>query len=65
MKVEEISRYLVERRKTLAISQQELAEYCGVSVHALSNLESGKGNPTLGLLLKVADVMGLKVTVGV
>ena len=61
----EIGRYIIERRDTLRISQVYLAELSGVSVHTLSNLETGKGNVTLDTLLKVTGVLGLKVKVGV
>ena len=65
MNKEEIGRYVVERRDTLDISQMRLAELSGVSVHTLSNLETGNGNVTIGTLLKVTGVLGLKVTVGI
>ena len=65
MNKDEIGRYVIERRDTLRISQAGLAELSGVSVHTLSNLETGKGNVTLDTLLKVAGVLGLKVKVGV
>ena len=65
MNIGEISDYIVRRRKTLKISQRELAEVSGVSLHSLSNLESGKGNPTLESLLKVADTLGVTITAGV
>ena len=61
----EIGRYVVERRDTLDISQARLAELSGVSVHTLSNLETGNGNVTLDTLLKVAGILGLKVDIGV
>ena len=61
----EIGRYIIQRRDTLRISQAYLAELSGVSVHTLSNLETGKGNVTLDTLLKVAGVLGLTVKVGV
>ena len=61
----EIGKYIVERRDTLRISQGRLAELSGVSVHTLSNLETGNGNVTLETLLKVTKILGLKVTVGV
>jgi transcriptional regulator with XRE-family HTH domain len=61
----EIGRYVIERRDTLRISQVDLAELSEISVHTLSNLETGKGNVTLDTLLKVAGVLGLKVKVGV
>lgn len=65
MNKEEIGKYIVERRDTLRISQGRLAELSGVSVHTLSNLETGNGNVTLETLLKVTKILGLKVTVGV
>ena len=61
----EIGRYVVERRDTLDVSQARLAELSGVSVHTLSNLETGNGNVTLDTLLKVTGVLGLKVNVGI
>ena len=61
----EIGRYVVERRDTLNVSQARLAELSGVSVHTLSNLETGNGNVTLDTLLKVAGILGLKVEIGV
>lgn len=65
MNKEEIGRYVIERRDTLNISQMRLAELSGVSVHTLSNLETGNGNVTLDTLLKVAGILGLKVRIGV
>ena len=65
MNKEEIGRYIVERRDTLNVSQMRISELCGVSVHTLSNLETGNGNVTLDTLLKVTGVLGLKVKVGV
>lgn len=65
MNREEIGKYIVERRDALRISQGRLAELSGVSVHTLSNLETGNGNATLETLLKVTLTLGLKVTVGV
>ena len=61
----EIGRYVVERRDTLNVSQARLAELSGVSVHTISNLETGNGNVTLDTLLKVVGILGLKVKIGV
>ena len=61
----DIGKYVVLRRDTLMISQKRLAELSGLSVHTLSNLETGKGNVTLDTLLKIAGILGLKVTIGV
>ncbi len=49
------------RRKLLGVDQRNLARIAGISVHALSDLESGKGNPTLQTLEKVMDVLGLEL----
>ena len=64
MNKEEIGAAIVERRGTLEITQARLAKLSGVSVHTLSNLETGKGNVTLDTLLKVAGIVGYKVRVG-
>lgn len=65
MNKKEVGEYVVARRDALAISQMRLAELSGVSVHTLSNLETGEGNVTLDTLLKVTGILGLKVEVGV
>lgn len=65
MKIYNIGRFLVERRKVLGVTQSEVAELSGISVHSLCNLESGKGNPTLKSLLAVADVLGLELNMAV
>ena len=65
MNRKDIGKYVVLRRDTLMISQKRLAELSGLSVHTLSNLETGKGNVTLDTLLKIAGILGLKVTIGV
>lgn len=65
MNIKTIGEMVVARRKMLAVSQREVAQLCGISVHALSNLEGGRGNPTVALLLKVLEVLGLKLGIGV
>jgi transcriptional regulator with XRE-family HTH domain len=61
----EIGIAIANRRDTLNITQARLAKLSGVSVHTLSNLETGEGNVTLDTILKVAQTIGFKVTVGV
>ena len=65
MNKEEIGNAIVERRDELRITQARLARVSGLSVHTLSNLETGEGNVTLDTLLKVAETLGYKVRVGV
>lgn len=61
----EIGVAIAQRRNTLNITQTRLAKLSGVSVHTLSNLETGEGNVTLDTILKVAKTIGFKVVVGV
>jgi transcriptional regulator with XRE-family HTH domain len=49
-----------ERRKLLNITQETLSEMSGVGLRTLKQLESGKGNPTIITLEKVADVLGMQ-----
>lgn len=65
MNFKEMSEFIQFRRKSLRVSQPELARLCGLSVHTISNVESGKGNPTLDVLLKITTVLGLDVRVDV
>jgi transcriptional regulator with XRE-family HTH domain len=46
----------------LKVTQETLAELSGVGLRTLKQFESGKGNPTLITLQKIADVMGMELT---
>ena len=61
MKIRDIGLFLSKRRKALGVNQRELALLCGVSEHALCNLERGTGNPTMRLVDSVADALGLEL----
>lgn len=50
-----------ERRETLKVSQETLAELAGVGLRTLKHFESGKGNPTINTLQKIADVLGMEL----
>lgn len=64
MNKQQIGKAIAERRNTLDITQARLAKLSRVSVHTLSNLETGQGNITLDTLLKVAAVVGFQVRIG-
>jgi transcriptional regulator with XRE-family HTH domain len=53
---------LKDRRESLQVTQDTLADISGVSLRALKQLESGKGNPTLDTLSKLADALGLELS---
>ena len=61
MKIRDIGLFVSTRRKALGVNQRELALLCGVSEHALCNLERGAGNPTLKLVTAVAEALGLEL----
>lgn len=65
MNIRAISDAIIKRRKMLSVSQKELADLAGVSLHSIINLESGRGNPTLQLLLTVMEVLGMEVQLAV
>ncbi|MBP2831031.1 helix-turn-helix domain-containing protein [Aquimarina sp. U1-2] len=53
------------RREMLQVNQKTLADLSGVSLRTLKQFESGKGNPTLQTLGKLADALGLELTLQV
>lgn len=53
---------IIERRKALNLTQGDLAERSGISQPEISRIESGKVNPTIGTLGRLAD--GLMARVG-
>jgi transcriptional regulator with XRE-family HTH domain len=65
MHFEKIIKSIKERREELQVTQETLAELSGVSLRTLKQFESGKGNPTLLTLSKLADVLGMEVVLQV
>ncbi len=51
-----------ERRHAMKVTQEMLSEISGVGLRTLKQFESGKGNPTLATLVKLADALGLEIT---
>jgi y4mF family transcriptional regulator len=54
-----------ERRGVLNITQRELAEIAGVGINTLTKIERGEANPSLGVLQRVLDALGLEIKIGV
>lgn len=61
MHFEKLIKSIKERREELQVTQETLAELSGVGLRTLKQFESGKGNPTLLTLSKLADVLGMEV----
>ncbi|MFA6087206.1 helix-turn-helix domain-containing protein [Mucilaginibacter sp.] len=51
-----------ERRESLQVTQETLAELSGVGLRTVKQFESGKGNPTIITLQKLGDALGLEIT---
>lgn len=49
------------RRKTLGISQNDLAEMSGVSLATIKNIERGVGNPSFETVEKILSVLGMEI----
>lgn len=56
-----LSQNLKALRKKEGLSQVDLAKLVNVNKSYICNLESQKGNPTLGSLEKIADCFGVSV----
>ena len=49
------------RRKTLSLSQNDLAEMAEVSLATVKNIERGAGNPSFATIEKLLEVLGLEI----
>lgn len=58
-----IARELRDTRKTLNLTQSALADIAGTKKSNISRMESGKYNPSLDFLVKIADSMGKKLEI--
>ena len=61
MHLENLIQTIKERREMMRVTQETLAELSGVGLRTLTQFESGKGNPTLLTIEKLADVLGMEV----
>ena len=57
--ISRIGKQIKERRATLRITQQDLSEMAGISPNTLYKIERGQANPSLSVLTKVAEVLGM------
>jgi putative transcriptional regulator len=50
-----------EMRKKMGITQERLADKCGVVRQTINCIENNKYDPTLALAFKMADILNVKV----
>lgn len=65
MSVLEMGDTIKNRRKELKIIQPRLAELAQVSVNTLYKLERGQGNPSWDVINRLAEVLGMELTLEV
>ena len=61
MLIVEIGKTIKQRRKALKITQPDLAQLAKVATNTLYKIERGQANPTIDILEKITDVLGLEV----
>jgi transcriptional regulator with XRE-family HTH domain len=61
MLVQQLGGIIKTRRKELKITQPHLAELAEISTNTLYKLERGQGNPSLQVLGKLAEVLGMEI----
>lgn len=61
MTTSEIGVQIKKRRKVLRITQPDLAEMADISINTLYKIERGQANPTVEILNKIADILGMEL----
>lgn len=59
----DMGKIIQERRNELALNQRDLAEMANVTIKTIYAIENNKGNPTIGVLKKILDILGLEINV--
>ena len=57
----ELKDIMKQRRETLSLTQQDLAEMAQVGVATIKDIERGKGNPALNTVKKILEVLGIEI----
>ena len=60
-----IGTQIKERRRLLKVTQRQLAAISGVGINTLTKIERNEANPTLDILQKILDTLGLELSITV
>jgi len=63
MKNDKIGEIIQERRAFLNLTQKDVAEMAGTTFKSISEIELGIRNPTLNILNRILEVLGLELSV--
>ena len=58
---EQIGKLIRDNREKKGLSQEQLAEKCGVTDKCVSNIELGKSDPKLSTVMKMCSVLDIDV----
>ena len=61
MDIKKLGLILKDHRKSLGLTQTEVALSCGVGIRFISDLENGKSSCQIGKALLVIESIGLKL----
>lgn len=62
---ETFGKIIQARRKSRDIIQAELADIAGISPRTLRDIEKGITNPELETLIRICNVLGMEIKIGV
>ena len=65
MDIKDIGLFIKKRRDFLNLRQQDLSELSGINTRTIHLIEQGTGNPSFETLNKIAEILGLEITVTV
>ena len=57
----QFGRAVRDQRLKKGLTQQQLADMCGLDISYIGGIERGQRNPTLGVIHSIASVLGTKV----
>ena len=63
--MDNIGHIIKSRRREFGLTQSQLAKLSDVGVNTLTQIERGEGNPTVRVLEKVLQTLGLQLTVSI
>ncbi|MCM1451892.1 MAG: helix-turn-helix domain-containing protein [Clostridium sp.] len=58
----ELKDLMKARRKTLSLTQRDLAEMAQVGLATIKDIERDQGNPSLKTVLKILSVLGVEIS---
>ena len=65
MNKKEIGQLVQNRRSALSIKQEDLAEMTGFTSKTIYLIESGNGNPSIDILNKLLETLGLEISIDI